>query len=297
MMNNSKIKVLTPTNGIQQYFYAADEQNEGSSLENVKAHFLHGTGFHSATLFPLASHLPQGSNFLFSDLPGHGGSFKPDMKSMPNWPLMAEQIGSVLELQIKEPIVGIGHSFGGALTLYMAVKFPHLFKQVIVMDPIMFPPWGLAAMKLMRSLGLWRYTKLVSKTLSRADTWANKASFHEYLSSKRLYKNWHSEVLELFVEHGVYENTQNQVQLCCDPKWEGQIFGSYPQGLWEMIEQISQPTTIIQPKNSFPLVPKAIELAAKCNSNIEVVAFGHEHCFPMEHPRESALKLQKIMNL
>lgn len=293
-MTAPSIRKLAAINGIQQYASQYSDENE-ASLNRIKAHFLHGNGFHCSTLFPLANHLAKDSHFLFSDLPGHGGSFKPDMNSMPNWPLMAEQIGCVLESQIDEPIVGIGHSFGGTLTLYMAVAFPHLFKQLVLMDPIMFTPSAISLLKIMRTLGLWRYTKLVSKTQGKQQVWENKAEFKEYLSSKRLYKNWDTQVLELFSEYAVAENEQNYMQLCCNPKWEAQIFGSYPRDLWKTLKELAIPTVIIQPEHSFPFVPQAIELANECNANIQLVSFGKTHCFPMEQPQETALILQKIV--
>lgn len=291
-MTQLNIKKLDVIDGIQQYDFQNNDEKE-PSLNRVKAHFLHGNGFHSSTLFPLANHLAEDSHFLFSDLPGHGGSFKPDMNTMPNWPLMAEQIGRVLESQIDKPIVGIGHSFGGTLSLYMALKFPHLFKQLVLMDPIMFTPSTITLLKVMRMLGLWRHTKLVSKTQSKQQIWKNKAEFKEYLSSKRLYKHWDAQVLELFSEYAVSENEQKQMQLCCNPKWEADIFGSYPKKLWQIVNKLTIPTMIIQPKHSFPFVPQAIELANKRNANIKLVSFGQTHCFPMEQPKETAVMLQK----
>lgn len=275
--------------GIQQYAYT-----NGTDKPDFDVHFLHGNGFHACTLLPMASHFTAPFKALFTDLPGHGNSLQPTTLP-PNWPSIARQVGKVLEARIERPIIGIGHSFGGTITLYMALAFPHLFRQIILLDPIMFPPLVVHYLCIIRHLGLWKRNKLVSTTANRRNRWQDKDQALAYFKSKKLYQNWQPNVLQLFVDYALKSNTQGQLELCCSPAWEAQLFGSYPKGLWRAVKQISLPTTILRAKHSFPQVPEAIELAAKRNPNIEVKQFGEAHCFPMEETKKTAQALEMLI--
>ncbi len=276
-------------NNIQQYTY-----NNATNQAEADVHFLHGNGFHACTLLPMASYFSPPFKALFSDLPGHGNSPQPTALP-PNWSAIATQIGTALEKRITRPLVGIGHSFGGTITLYMAVQFPHLFRQIILLDPIMFPPLVVRYLCIMRHLGLWKRSKLVQTTISRVNAWENEEQALAYFNSKRLYQNWQPEVLQLFIKHALKTNAQGQLELCCAPAWEAQLFGSYPQGLWQAVKNVTVPTTILRAKHSFPQVPQAIILASKRNALIQVSQFGHSHCFPMDAPKETAHVLEKII--
>ena len=66
------------------------------------------------------------------------GDTQPDWLS--NWSQMADDLIESLDGVKAKGIVGIGHSLGGVLTLYAAVKRPDLFSKVILIDPTMLPP-------------------------------------------------------------------------------------------------------------------------------------------------------------
>ncbi|WP_157729919.1 alpha/beta fold hydrolase [Bacterioplanes sanyensis] len=76
-------------------------------------HFLHGNGFCSRTLWPLAQQLPSDWRLIFTDIPGHGGSARPSV-GMPDWQGMARSIADQLQvLADGQPVQAVGHSMGG----------------------------------------------------------------------------------------------------------------------------------------------------------------------------------------
>lgn len=282
------IQQLPLLNGIDQYQYTATTDSP------IQAHFLHGTGFHAATLWPLLDKFQQPINALLSNLPGHGDSFKPPVDEIADWPALADAVGHALEQRIDQPIVGIGHSMGAAVTLYMSVQRPHLFKQLILMDPIILPPWAMFFIKSVRRTGLWKLSPLVRDSADRRNHWVDIDTVKADLGQKGLYQNWHEASLAAFATYATKEASQGGRELKCDPLWEAQIFGSYPKGLWPTIKRVSVPTTIIKPQNSFPLVPMAIKHAAKINSHIQIHHFGKEHCFPMEQVTATAQLIETL---
>lgn len=100
--------------------------------------YAHATGFHSRCWQPVAAALPQFRNIAY-DARGHG-----DTPAPPNWRVDWETYGAdasavAAELAGDGPIVGVGHSMGGAALLMAAIAQPRLFRALVVYEPIVMP--------------------------------------------------------------------------------------------------------------------------------------------------------------
>ncbi|MGB1262196.1 MAG: alpha/beta fold hydrolase [Cognaticolwellia sp.] len=256
-----------------------------------RVHLLHGTGFSAMTLAAMASQLPSDYSIWLTDVPGHGGSTQPTTK-MPNWQKMANTIADAIYLQadVKNngPLIGIGHSMGGVLTLLAAVKYPDLFSETILLDPVLFQTEMIMAQQLMRATGLWRQRALVKSVANRTSQWPNLAAMKTDIASKAFYKPWHEKVISDYCQYSTNVNPDNTVSLSCKPSWEASIFGSYPKGLWHAVHTIEIPVNILVANKTYFFIPKAVKRAAKANKHIQWQHFGQHHCFPMEEPIASA---------
>ena len=273
--------------------YHRPGENNGQCL-----HFLHGTGFSALTFATLASHLPKDWSLWLTDVPGHGHSQQPRHR-MPNWQEMADMVAAALyqqaNVQRDGPIVGIGHSMGGVLTLLAAARYPDLFSRIVLLDPVLFKPEIIVAQHLMRVSGAWKHSSLVRSVSKRRAVWSDKEAMFNYLSEKPFYRPWHPQVLTDFVNSATKMNEEQEVQLACDPRWEGSIFGSYPKGLWRSVRKVNAPVDILVATKSYGFIPGAVKKASKINPLIKWQAFGDTHCFPMEQPEETALLLTKLL--
>ena len=196
-----------------------------------RVHFLHGTGFSAGTLIPLMHLMPESWDCYISNIPGHGGSTWNEDRA-PNWlemaDALAESIRKKMDVENKGPVVGIGHSFGGALTLIAASRNPDLFSRIILLDPIMIRPTLSVAQYFMRATGLWKKTASYKSVHNRKYQWPNAADMKAELSKKRLYRNFDPQVMEYFVQTASHINQQGQRELSCAPRWEASIFASFP---------------------------------------------------------------------
>ena len=263
-----------------------------------RIHLLHGTGFSAMTLATMASNFPEDSSIWLTDVPGHGLSTQPS-KRMPNWQKMADTVADAIYLQanVKSdgPMIGIGHSMGGVLTLLAAAKYPDLFSEIILLDPVLFKNEMIIAQQLMRVTGAWRQRALVKSVANRTSRWSSLVSMKENIAEKPFYKTWHPQVIEDYCQYSSMANDDNSVQLSCSPKWEASIFGSYPKGLWQAVRKIKMPVNILVAKNTYFFIPSAVKRAAKENSQMKWQEFGERHCFPMEQPCETAEFISKIL--
>lgn len=95
---------------------------------------IHGWGGSSSSLMPLAQDLKDYCSSYLIDLPGFGKSHNPP----PSWGIdeyvellktFTQQVG------MTTPISVIGHSFGGALALTLAARYPNLVSKLVVCAP------------------------------------------------------------------------------------------------------------------------------------------------------------------
>lgn len=91
---------------------------------------IHGWGGSSKSLEPLAQSLAKKYKAITIDLPGFGKSSKPD----PDWGV--EEYAKIIIDFISEfklrPVIFFGHSFGGALGVYLAAKYPEYISKLIL---------------------------------------------------------------------------------------------------------------------------------------------------------------------
>lgn len=91
---------------------------------------IHGWGGSSKSLSPISDLLSLKYKLISPDLPGFGLSAKPD----PNWGVeeYALFLIEIIELFKLKPVVFFGHSFGGALGIYLAAKHPTYIKKLLL---------------------------------------------------------------------------------------------------------------------------------------------------------------------
>ena len=104
----------------------------------------HATGFHGRVFDPVAEHLHASHHCYSFDYRGHGDSSLPsDWKA--NWNGYGDDalaIARVIEAAQTDagPIIGAGHSMGGAALVMAALRMPELFRALVLYEPIIFPP-------------------------------------------------------------------------------------------------------------------------------------------------------------
>src|SRR5690554_7192068 len=77
----------------------------------------------------------------------------------------------------------------------------------------------------MRKTGFWRRTDLVKKVAARRNHWPDADSMKADLMQKNLYKNWHPDALQAFIDNGTKASADGGIELSCAPEWEASIFG------------------------------------------------------------------------
>ncbi len=260
-------------------------------------HMLHGNGFCSRTYLPLLQHLRPYFDFFLSDAQGHGDSDHGG--PFLGWNSSAELACQAWQAHSKlfagQPVIGVGHSFGGVLTALIHCNPDSPFQQAILLDPVLFTPSMLTVMRSLNGVGLYRKNPMVKAALRRRQHWPDKHSATEYLTNRGMFKNWQPEALAAYIDHALMPSELG-ISLKCRPEREAEIFSSYPDKLWQQLSQPCPPLLVIYGAGSYPFISKAVKKWKRRNPAVQSVVTDGAHCFMQEAPEHTAKLILHYLN-
>jgi len=196
----------------------------------------------------------------------------------------------------KGGIVGVGHSMGGVLTLWAAVRRSDLFRAVVLIDPVILPPAWLLAMQLLHPLGLQRRLPLVQGALRRRRTWPSRQACYEHYRGKPFFATWPDVSLRAYVEAGTLERAGDQVVLAYPPEWEAHIFATPPADVWRAVPRLRTPALVIRGGHSDTFRPESQARMERLVPQAHFVTIPNAgHLVPMEHPAETGAVIQDFL--
>jgi len=255
-------------------------------------HLAHANGFPPGAYEPLAAALRADYHLIgLAARPLWPGS-RPE--SAPTWQPMAGDLIEALDRlshsgTISPPIVGVGHSLGGVLTLWAAVRRPDLFRAVVLIDPVILPPSRLRLLRLLRLVGLHRSLPLVRAALRRRRTWPSRQACTEHLASKPFFAGWPAASLEAYVNSGMRERADGQVELIYPPEWEAHIFATTPTDIWRYVPRLHTPMLTIRGERSPTFPAESMARLARLLPQARTLTIpDSDHMVPLERPVETA---------
>lgn len=204
-----------------------------------------------------------------------------------NWSQMADDLIEGLKGMGAHQVVGIGHSLGGVLTLYAAVKEPGLFKRIVLIDPTMLAPGLLRKIQVLKFFGFEARNFLIKGALRRKREWESPEAAYDYFRNRRLFKFWSDDMVESYTKSITAPSAQGKVSLSYPPEWEARIYKTIPTDVWKFAGLLDQPTLVIRGENSNTFLGDGEKEFRKMNPqvNFEVVP-GAGHLIPQEKPEE-----------
>lgn len=257
-----------------------------------KLHFVHGNGFPSPCYRQLLKPLEKHFNCYYIDRVGHTLEFP----VTENWHNLVGEVIASIRTQVSEPVIGVGHSLGGVLSLLAAIKEPSLFKAVILLDSPLIGRFKSSVVRFSKALGIIDHLTPAFRTRGRREHWQTKEEALHYLKSKRLFKSFNPLCLEDYIKYGMRKD-KNGYWLRFDPFIEYQIYRTVPHILREYEGKLKTPTRLIYGNNS-DVVDRLDLRYMKKKYGIDHVMTKGTHMFPMEYPEITAnLIIQTVGNV
>jgi len=240
----------------------------------------HATGFHGRCYRPIADALADRFHSVAFDYRGHGDTPQPER------PIDWERYGDDALAMARAladlggaPIVGFGHSMGGACLLMAAHRDPTLFSRLVVFEPIVFPPDGV------RPEGT--PSPMVEAARRRRSTFASYEAAIANFSSKPPLNAFTPAALDAYVRDGFAESPDGSVHLKCRPEIEAGTFelgGKHT--TWSDLPTIDVPVLVVagHPEEAQPPSAIAKEVAARLPNGSYLGLDDLDHFAPMTAP-------------
>jgi len=249
----------------------------------------HATGFHGRCYIPLAHALADHHHCVAFDYRGHGDTPRPE--GPVDWHRYGDDALAMAEWLVGEnggrPIDGFGHSMGGACLLMAAHRAPHLFRSLVVFEPIVFPPSQL----LPDPANANESAMVVGARRRRATFPSYRAAIENYAAKPPL-NCFTPESLRCYVEFGFRPvgDDDETVTLKCLPDTEADTFATGSlHTTWDDLPTITTPVTVLCGR-PLPMQPSSI--AAGVAERLPVATYVEvaslDHFGPMADPRQVA---------
>lgn len=249
--------------------------------------FLHATGFHAWLWEPYARRLVERFRVLALDQRGHGESSKP--ASGYRWERFGADFAGALEALDLDGVRAVGHSKGGTAIAAAAAVGTDRLAQAVLVEPVLMP--GPPALE-----PAWE-APLVVGARRRRNVWPSRDAMFETLRGKMPFETWQEEFVRLYVDHGVADRPDGQVELRCPGAIEAQVYAEAPMtDGFALLERLTIPTLLVRGDHSPGLGERETADALRRLADARVVTVPRAgHFAPMERPEAVAAAIEGFL--
>ena len=254
--------------------------------------FSHGNSF-PASIYGAMTKLLEARGYMVRSIEKIGHD--PAYPVTSNWPHLVKQLAdfaSAQAIDTKAPIVLVGHSLGGFLSLMCAAKHPNLaggaLRGVVLLDAPIISGWRarmVGAAKLTAMIGSFPPGSVSAK---RRRKWESVDEVYSHFRSKKNFAGWDDEAIRRYAEHGTLE-VEGTRHLAFDRTVETAIYNSLPHNLGKLMKSHPPkcPVAFIGGKQSFEIKAVGLGLTRRITDGRLRMVDG-SHLFPIENPLGTA---------
>ncbi|HJQ83888.1 MAG TPA: alpha/beta hydrolase [Candidatus Binatia bacterium] len=246
--------------------------------------FLHATGFHAWLWLPYARRLADRFRVLAVDHRGHGESDKPATGY--RWEEFGGDFARLLDVLDLDGVHAIGHSKGATAIAAAAAAGTRRLRSAVLIEPVLIagPPATEPAWDAPLAAGARR----------RRNVWPSRDAMFEALRGKMPFETWQPELVRLYVDHGVRDRPDGQVELLCPPAIEAQVYAEAPMtDGFALLGHLAVPTLVVRGDRSPGLGEReTAETLRRLRAGTVRTVARAGHFVAMERPAEVAAAIE-----
>ncbi|MBX2848981.1 MAG: alpha/beta hydrolase [Acidiferrobacterales bacterium] len=240
---NSSLVSASSTVEINDFIVPWIESEQRIGLPNL--HFSPANGIPAASYQSFFCQFEQ--NFNISAMDSRGAwseSGVPDESlTLQNY---ADDLIEALQIKFDQPVIGVGHSLGGMVTILAAIKRPELFSKVILIDPASTPT--VLADAIFKCLPKTVHETLfpfIKGSLQRRRIWDSREQFINKYRNHRTFRRFTNQALKDYAQYGLKRCSDNKFELVFSPDWEAFNFRKV-RFLWDSLIDLKHPTLFLK---------------------------------------------------
>jgi len=277
--------------GSHGLFFANTQSNRLIDMSESKPplHFSHANSFPAGSYRQFLQHFEADFDVGYIDALGHD----PRFPVTDCWPNLVEESLQYIERRYAGPVIAVGHSLGGFLSLLSALQRPELFRAVILLDSPVFGRPVSTALWLGKRFGFIDRLTPGRGTLTRRKTWPSKEAAYQHFQGRGMFADFDPACLRDYVEAGTV-TTEAGVQLRFEPEVEHLIYCGLPHNLPSYRGQLQVPAGFIGgSKSSYVRRSDLSHMRRYFGIQLRKVEGGH--LFPFEQPAMAADEVKQMI--
>jgi pimeloyl-ACP methyl ester carboxylesterase len=222
-----------------------------------------------------------------------------------NWAGLTQELVAFAKQQValhSEPAWLVGHSLGGYLSLMTACLEPRLVKGVVLLDSPILGGWRAGMVRMSKRTGVVDTFSPGKVSRKRRQSWPSLDAVLAHFKSKKVFAQWHPQVLEDYATHGTLEvvnNGQTERVLSFDRAVETAIYNTLPHDMERFLKNhpVPCPVAFIGGTRSVEVRKVGMALSQRITKG-RVMMLDGGHLFPMEKPLVAASAIETaLLNL
>jgi len=196
-------------------------------------HFAHANSYPAGTYGMFFEQLRQHYDVRALPLHAHDPRYPVD----DGWRKLGNELVDVLEKNYAAPVILVGHSMGGILSLLAARKRPDLARCVVLLDSPIVAGWRANALRVIKWLKYEGKSSPSVASARRRNAWPDMEAAYQHYAGKAMFASWPQRVLRDYVEHGIEPGDDGGVRLRFTREAETAVYRTIPHHLGHLAKR------------------------------------------------------------
>jgi pimeloyl-ACP methyl ester carboxylesterase len=253
-------------------------------------HFVHANSYPAATYRVFFEELKENYDVQALDMHAHN----PEYPVTNGWAALTRELIDELTTRYDEPVILVGHSMGGMLSLMGAKARPDLVRCVVLLDSPVVTGWRAVLLRIAKRTGLDKKFSPARSSEKRRNLWPDAEAAYQHYAAKPIFAAWPPEVLRDYVEHGLVAHPQG-VTLRYTREKETAVYRSLPHHIGKLTRRgFPVPVGFIGGVDSVECRQAGLAATRQLvGRHFAQVPGGH--LFPMESPAVAANAVHRMI--
>ncbi|MTV41166.1 alpha/beta fold hydrolase [Duganella radicis] len=259
-------------------------------MSKPKLHFAHANSYPAGVYRQFFAALSEDFDIQSLDMHAHNPSYP----VTDCWPHLVDEYINELTTRYTEPVILVGHSLGGMLSLMVGHKRPDLVRCVVMLDAPVVGGWRAFAWRMIKLLGRAHSVPPAKFSIRRRNVWPDARSAHDHFAAKDLFAAWAPGVLADYMDSGLKPHPEG-VQLRFTRENETAVYASLPHHLPKLLRNgYPVPIGFIGGDNSWETSQSGHQhTQALVGRHFRILPGGH--LYPMETPAAAAQATREMI--
>lgn len=263
---------------------------ETRAVKKPQIHFAHANSYPAGTYRKLFDLLGEHYHIGALDMHAHN----PAYPVRTGWPHLVRELVDELEKNYTEPVILLGHSLGGMLSVMVAAKRPDLVRCLVMLDSPVVAGWRALVLRVMRKMPIADKFSPARFSARRRNVWPDADAAYQHFASKDLFAAWAPGVLRDYIDAGLKPHPDG-VQLRFTRENETAVYRSLPHHVGKLVGGgLQVPAGFIGGTESEENRMAGLEATHRLvGKHIRMLPGGH--LFPMESPELTAQTVHELI--